>query len=248
MAFSNGYRGPSSSPPPPSSSLPSSSPLLPSSTPPVSLSSLHPPAPTLPPSFPPSDSAVALAGQEEDNEQEGGLDVQELIVEVLQLKGQLRATKERNGRLEEENNNLRSQVATLEAQSQAYLSAHRKFEEEAKRAEHYALQATHIDEDEDMRGLKEGEEGYQEARIKVLEKRVIAMAKNDCWMRAQVEQAKDQAADARRRQGLPRTIPSRAARCAGEAVHVTLLSCEGLSLLCACDVLDLLPVARQFPV
>mmetsp|Transcript_25027 Transcript_25027/g.56486 ORF Transcript_25027/g.56486 Transcript_25027/m.56486 type:complete len:168 (+) Transcript_25027:475-978(+) len=114
-----------------------------------------------------------------------------------------------------------------------------------------------------MRGLKEGEEGYQEARIKVLEKRVIAMAKNDCWMRAQVEQAKDQAADARRRQvdaerlvgellrerrgeevqwsqvpqagtvyrppqgseifaeekayaeGLPRTIPSRAARCAG---------------------------------
>mmetsp|Transcript_52660 Transcript_52660/g.105490 ORF Transcript_52660/g.105490 Transcript_52660/m.105490 type:complete len:288 (-) Transcript_52660:132-995(-) len=152
------------------------------------------------------------------------IDQQELLVEVSHLRAQLKNEKDKTVQAEEENAELKLKVAVLEGQNSQLVEALRRFEEEAREAEKFVHKQMNVKEEGEMEGLKEGDEGYFEAKCKVLEKRMTAIAKNDYWLRAvrsqppqvlwfssnravqslfvlqEVEQAKDQAADARRRQ------------------------------------------------
>mmetsp|Transcript_55614 Transcript_55614/g.130298 ORF Transcript_55614/g.130298 Transcript_55614/m.130298 type:complete len:264 (-) Transcript_55614:522-1313(-) len=130
----------------------------------------------------------------------GEIDQQELLVEVAKLRAQLKNEKDKVIQVEAENTELKFKVAFLEGQNTQMVEALRRFEEEARDAEKFVHTQINMQDVAEMEGIKEGDEGYLEAKCKVLEKRMTAIAKNDCWLRAEVEQAKDQVADARRRQ------------------------------------------------
>jgi len=198
------------------------------------------------------------------------VDAQELLIQLSKLRAQMQAAAMHSKRLEEENGALRTRTETLEvdnAQMLGRLAVLERMESDSGRqaAAHARVEA----HDPGLRGLAEGQEGYWEARSNVLEKRLIKLAKTEYWLRAELESAKDEAVEARKRQlnaersigdllrerpelahlaeengdgkaglaargsaifdeenafaeGLPKTIPARAARCAGmiaNAIH-----------------------------
>mmetsp|Transcript_49490 Transcript_49490/g.101025 ORF Transcript_49490/g.101025 Transcript_49490/m.101025 type:complete len:260 (-) Transcript_49490:165-944(-) len=128
------------------------------------------------------------------------IDQQELLVEVSHLRAQLKIEKDKVLATEEETTELKRKIAMLEGQNSQMVEALKRFEEEARESEKFVSSQISMKSEAEMQGIEEGDEGYYEAKCKVLEKRITAIAKNDCWLRAEVEQAKDQVADARRRQ------------------------------------------------
>uniref|UniRef100_A0A6U2I4R6 Uncharacterized protein n=1 Tax=Hemiselmis andersenii TaxID=464988 RepID=A0A6U2I4R6_HEMAN len=197
------------------------------------------------------------------------VDAQELLIQLSKLRAQMQAATMHSKRLEEENSALRKRTETLEvdnAQMLGRLAVLERMESDSgKQAAAHAKIEAH---DPGLRGLAEGQDGYWEARSGLLEKRLIKLAKTEYWLRAELESAKDEAVEARKRQlnaersigdllrerpelaqlagnnqnnselaargsaifdeenafaeGLPKTIPARAARCAGmvaAAIH-----------------------------
>ena len=100
----------------------------------------------------------------------------------------------------EENDDLRRQILLLQQQNEGLMASHRRFEEEFEQAGNMALKSADVEGDEALRGLTEGQDGFLEAKVAVLTERIQAVAKRSCWLQVQVESARDQAADARRRQ------------------------------------------------
>jgi len=131
---------------------------------------------------------------------EDSLDTQDLLVENLRLRRQMATSKEKERKTQEENEHLRRQIVLLQQQQQMMVRSHSRFETELEKAGIMLAQEARVEGDEDLRGLKEGEEGFMDAKVAVLSKRLSAVAKRSCWLQVQVEQARDQAADANRRQ------------------------------------------------
>lgn len=128
------------------------------------------------------------------------LDAQDLLVENCSLRRQVATWTEKARRTQEENDDFRRQIILLQQQQQQLMTSHRRFETEFEQAGKMAAKEAKVDGDKEMWGLKAGEEGYLDAKVSVLSKRLAEIAKRSCWLQVQVEQARDQAADASRRQ------------------------------------------------
>jgi len=125
---------------------------------------------------------------------------QDLLVENSSLRRQLATATEKERRATEVNDDLRRQILLLQQQNEVLMASHRRFEEEFEQAGKMAVESADIEGDDALCGLTEGRNGFLEAKVAVLTERIQAMAKRSCWLQAQVESARDQAADARRRQ------------------------------------------------
>jgi len=208
------------------------------------------------------ESKGGKAGPLFQEDPEESVDAQELLIQLSKLRAQMQAVTMQSKRLEEDNISLRERNEVLEmdnAQMVGRLAVlERKETESGKHSASHAKVEAH---DPALGGLSEGQEGYWEARSNLLEKRLIKLAKTEYWLRAELESAKDEAVEARKRQlnaercigdllrerpelkqltgnnvdhadlaargsaifdeenafaeGLPKTIPARAARCAG---------------------------------
>jgi len=155
---------------------------------------------------------------------EDSLDTQDLLVENLRLRRQMATSKEKERKTQEENEHLRRQIVLLQQQQQMMVRSHSRFETELEKAGIMSAHEARVEGDEDLRGLKEGEEGFMDAKVAVLSKRLSAVAKRSCWLQVQVEQARDQAADANRRQVDAERIVSELMKKNGPGVSIEYLS------------------------
>jgi hypothetical protein len=131
---------------------------------------------------------------------EESLDAQDLLVENSRMRRQLATATEKERKTQEENDDLKRQVAWLQQQQEQLMTSHRRWEAEFEHAGRLASKEADVEGDEGMRSLQAGQEGYFERKAMVLASRITAIAKRSNWLQVQLESARDQAADARRRQ------------------------------------------------
>lgn len=76
---------------------------------------------------------------------------------------------EKERRAQEQNDDLKRQVLLLQQQNESLMTSHRRFEQEFEHAGNLALKEADIEEsDAGMQGLKEGQDGFLEAKVAVL--------------------------------------------------------------------------------
>ena len=143
----------------------------------------------------PAKGAQDVTGPSED-----AVDPQELLVENSRMRRQVGIATEKERRAQEENSELRRQVLLLQQQNAELVASHRRLEAEFIKAGEMAAREANVEGDPGMRDLKAGQEGYLDAKVAVLSERLAAIAKRSNWLLVQAEQARDQAADATRRQ------------------------------------------------
>ena len=160
---------------------------------------------------------------------EEDVDPQDLLVENSLLRRQVASATERERMTQEENEDLKRQVRLLQQQSEQFKVLSQRFEAAEEQACKMALREADVEGDEGMRGLKPWMEGYLECKNTVLCARISAISKRSFWLQAQVEQARDQVADARRRQVDAERIVSQLLQ--GQGPEITTEYMKALSVL-----------------
>lgn len=150
-----------------------------------------------------------------DMNPEDTLDTQDLLVENSRLRRQLATATEKERRTQEEKDDLCRQVMLLQQQNADLMASHKRFEAEFEQAGTWAEKEANIEGDAGLHNLQPGQDGYLDAKVEVLSERLSGVSKRSHWLQVQLEQARDQAADARRRQVDAERIVAEVMQCKG---------------------------------